>query len=227
RSTSPSSIIRHHAESGQSVQPNYLGDVEFARRQVVNPVSAAGLYDRDRRGGALEEAPMGVDWSRPHVTSAAKPAELESLIEQQAVLFQSMQGWRSHGCSDYNPLRWRLDERLHMPAYMSASNALRELLAFPGWDEERGCATAIPSLRAAGASIRLPIIRRIILSGACAPTERSRRSRCASRSRRGDGGPRRPRTAPTPITSASYTFTTPATSCTITGRIFMDAPRHL
>jgi hypothetical protein len=90
---------------------------------------------------------MGVDWVRAYVPRDTPSARLEELVEQQAVSYQSMWGWSSHACSDYDAVRRALNERLHLTAYRAASEALRDLLTFPEWDDARGCPTDIPELR--------------------------------------------------------------------------------
>ena len=39
-----------------------------------------------------------------------------------------------------------LRDRIHLEAYLAASNSLCELLDFPEWDDDRGCAADIPDL---------------------------------------------------------------------------------
>lgn len=89
---------------------------------------------------------MGVDWYRAKISNAAGPAKVDELIERQAIAFQSMWGWISIACSDYNGVESALLERLHEPAYLAASKALRALIAFPEWDEESGRPTDVPDL---------------------------------------------------------------------------------
>jgi hypothetical protein len=87
---------------------------------------------------------MGIDWVRARVPRDADSALLGRLIEQQAVAFQSMRGWHSDACYDYDGVQQALQERLHLEAYRAASDALHDLLEFPEWDENRLCAKDIP-----------------------------------------------------------------------------------
>src|SRR5689334_20298536 len=89
---------------------------------------------------------MGVDWVRAYVPRTSELAELERLVEQQALAYQSMWGWYSHACSDYDSVTRTLRERLHKTAYLTASDSLRERLTFPEWDDARGCSRDIPEL---------------------------------------------------------------------------------
>jgi hypothetical protein len=89
---------------------------------------------------------MGVDWFRATVKPGVDRSRLEQLVEQQAVAFQSMYGWNSVACQDADGVRNALLGKLHAGMYRSASDAIRELLDFPGWDRSEGCAEDIPDL---------------------------------------------------------------------------------
>jgi hypothetical protein len=88
-----------------------------------------------------EEEHVGTDWARAYIPKTSGSADLEKFVEQQAVAFQSMWGWSSHACSDYDSVRRTLHERLHMTAYRTASDSLRKLLTFPERDDAQGRST--------------------------------------------------------------------------------------
>jgi hypothetical protein len=69
---------------------------------------------------------------------------LKRQIEQQAIAYQSIWGWRWAAPAD--SLREDLSYRLHGEAYRAASREVREALIFPKWDADRSCATDIPEL---------------------------------------------------------------------------------
>lgn len=89
---------------------------------------------------------MEIDWVRVSVPGTAELAKLENLVEQQALAFQSMWGWSSHACTDYDSVRRSLLQRLHETAYRAASDSLVALFSFPEWDDARGCCTDLPEL---------------------------------------------------------------------------------
>lgn len=91
---------------------------------------------------------MGVDWVRAYIPQDSASVQLERLVEQQAVAFQSMWGWWSQACADYNAVRRALNERLHLTGYRAASDSLRKLLTIPEWDDARNCPTDLPELEA-------------------------------------------------------------------------------
>jgi len=78
---------------------------------------------------------MGIDWFRVQVKHAANHLELGRLIEQQALAFQSIWTWDSDAWTDQ--VRDDLCQRLHFETYQAASDALRHLLKFPEWNDER------------------------------------------------------------------------------------------
>lgn len=92
---------------------------------------------------------MGVDYTRCSIKPDADRQRLNALVEQQSVAFQSVSRWQiqSQACSDFNDVSGWLMKQLHRETYLTASKAVRELLVFPEWDEDRSCATDIPDLR--------------------------------------------------------------------------------
>lgn len=56
---------------------------------------------------------MGVDWARMRLRRDVDRERLESLIDQQAIAHQTMWGWQSHACGDYNKVQRDLIENLH------------------------------------------------------------------------------------------------------------------
>lgn len=87
---------------------------------------------------------MGIDWFRVGVRRETDPAQLGRLMEQQALAFQSIGTWNSKACTDR--VRDALCHRLHFETYLAASDSVRGLLEFPGWDDERQRATDLPDL---------------------------------------------------------------------------------
>lgn len=80
---------------------------------------------------------MATEWCRAEIKADTDAGELERLIEQQALAYQSVWGWHSPGYTDI--VRQDLSFRLHGEKYRTAKRDLREALVFPGWDAEHGC----------------------------------------------------------------------------------------
>ena len=91
---------------------------------------------------------MGVDYFRCSIKPGTDREHLDSLAQQQAIAFQSNPRWQgqSQACSDFNNVPGWLMEHLHGERYVTASKALRELLAFPEWNDEEHCAKDFPEL---------------------------------------------------------------------------------
>jgi hypothetical protein len=90
---------------------------------------------------------VGVDWARGRLKEPVDRDRLEALIEQQATSFQSIWSLFSRATTDIDPLRPRLMERIHLPAYLAASNSLSALFSFADWDDDKNCPADHPELR--------------------------------------------------------------------------------
>jgi hypothetical protein len=86
---------------------------------------------------------MATDWCRAEVKADADAALLRTLVEQQALAYQSIWGWPS---ATADVVREDLSFRLHGQALRTANRELREALAFPGWNAEQSCPRDIPLL---------------------------------------------------------------------------------
>lgn len=87
---------------------------------------------------------MGVHYVRCNLKSSASHAAADSLIEKQAVAFQSICGWNQHAVS--TDKSHAILEQLHREAYLEASRELAELIDYPRWDEDRNCPHDHPKL---------------------------------------------------------------------------------
>ena len=93
---------------------------------------------------------MGVDWVRFQLKPEADRAELEALIERQAIAYQSISSW--YELKEIT-LLYDLMKEVHEETYLNTSKKIKELAILPEWDRERKCAVDIPNLR-----ISLPIV---------------------------------------------------------------------
>jgi len=89
---------------------------------------------------------MGVNFYRFRLKSGVEPASLETLIEQQAVAFQSMWGGPSSEEFAVKMISVSLSEHLHRDTYHTASKVLRNRIELPEWDDENQCAVDLPDL---------------------------------------------------------------------------------
>ncbi len=85
---------------------------------------------------------MGIDYCRFRVTK--RHVDLDTLIEKQALAFQSIWGWSSYAWSNTDETKYAIRKRLHLATYLENSKAIEACIEVPQLDEGDTDLEALP-----------------------------------------------------------------------------------